>query len=41
MPGPARAEHEEMLSEGSEEGGQSQDKITREKRITGPGGRVT
>lgn len=31
------------MSEGSEgsEGGQSQDTITREKRLTGPGGRVT
>ena len=40
VPGPGRAEHEERLSEGSE-GGQSQDTITREKRLTGPEGRVT
>ena len=40
VPGPSRAEHEERLSEGSE-GGQSQDTITREKRLTGPEGRVT
>jgi len=37
VPGPGRTEHEERLSEGSE-GGQSQDTITREKRLTGPEG---